>query len=126
MSIDVDSIENDFFSDLSALIKKERIRMKISRKSRSEVQIDVPDKSCIVKFVIDSIHHELWYDIYITEYATHLNEKLLYNFNKLYSLQKQHRKLKLPKYIPDIWVIFDEIDFWAKEAKFDVKQKELT
>ena len=126
MSMDINNIENDFFSDISAFLKKQRIRMKLSRKSRSEGQIDVLDKSCMVRFVVDSLHHELLYDIYIAEYSKHLDEKLLYNFDKLYSLQKLHGGKKLPTFIPDMWVIFDEIDMWAKSVRFGVKQKVLT
>ena len=126
MNLDYNRIENDFLSDLLNYIDKERIKMKLSGKSDSELKFESPDQSIIVKFLIDTIHHKLLYDVYLSEYHKHLKEKTLVDFEKMYSLMRQYEKWQLPEYLPDIWMILDEIHIWARKTNFTIKGHIIT
>ena len=62
-------------------------------------------------------------DIYLSEYHKHLKERIIVDFEKMYTLQRQHGKWHLPKYLPDVWMILDEIHVWAKKTNFTIKGK---
>ena len=126
MNVTSDRIENDFLSDLLFYIDKGRLQMKLSKNLDSELKFESPDQSIIVKFIIDTIHHKLLYDVYLTEYNKRLKERFLSNFEKMYSFQRQHGKWHLPKYLPDVWMLFDEIHIWAKNSNFTIKGKTIT
>jgi hypothetical protein len=75
---------------------------------------------------LDVIDHKILYDIYFSEDQKHLKERTISNFEKMYSLQRQKGKGHLPKYLPDVWMILDEMYVWAKKAKFKIIGKTLT
>ena len=126
MDINNDKIEDDFLSDLLFYIDKERIKMKLSNKSDSELKFESPDHSIIIKFIIDNINHKLLYDVYLSEYHKHLKEKTIVDFEKMYSLMGKYGKMQLPKYLPDVWMILDEIHIWARKTNFTIKGKIIT
>ena len=126
MIINSDRIENDFLTEILSYIKKERIMMKLTYKSNFEYKLESPDKSIIVNFTLDKIHHKLLYDVYLPEYNKHLKEKTLSNFDKMYSLHRQHGKWHLPKYLPDVWMLLDGIHIWAKNTNFTIKGNVIT
>ena len=123
MIINTNRIKNDFLTDILSFIEKERIKMKLTKKSNSEYKFESPDNSILVKFNLITIHHKLLYDIFLSEYNKHLKERTLSNFEKMYSLQRQHGKWHLPKYLPDVWTLLDKIHIWAKNTNFTIKER---
>ena len=126
MIIDSNRIENDFLTEILSHIEKEKIKMKLTYNSNFEYKLESPDNSIIVKFTLDTIHHKILYDVYLSEYNKHLKERTLSNFEKMYSLQRQHGKWHLPKYLPDVWMPLDEIHIWAKNTNFTIKGRVIT
>jgi len=126
MIIDSNRIENDFLTEILSHIEKEKIKMKLTYNSNFEYKLESPDNSIIVKFTLDTIHHKILYDVYLSEYNKHLKERTLSNFEKMYSLQRQHGKWHLPKYLPDVWMLLDEIHIWAKNTNFTIKGRVIT
>ena len=125
MDINNNRIENDFLSDILKYIDKERIKMKLFNKSDSELKFESPDHSIIIKFLIDTINNKILYDIYFSEYNKHLNERTVVDFEKMYSLMGLYGKRQLPKYLPDVWMILDEIHIWARKTNFTIKGKTM-
>ena len=125
MDINNNRIENDFLSDILKYIDKERIMMKLFNKSDSELKFESPDHSIIIKFQIDTINNKILYDIYFSEYNKHLKEKTLVDFEKMYSLMGLYGKRQLPKYLPDVWMILDEIHIWARKTNFTIKGRTM-
>jgi len=99
--------------------------MKLFNKSDSELKFESPDHSIIIKFLIDTINNKILYDIYFSEYNKHLKEKTLVDFEKMYSLMGLYGKRQLPKYLPDVWMILDEIHIWARKTNFTIKGKTM-
>lgn len=126
MIININRIENDFLTDIISFIEKERIKMKLTYKTNFEYRLESPDNSIIVNFTLDTIHHKLLYDIYLSEYNKHLKERTILDFEKMYSLQRRHGKWHLPKYLPDVWMLLDEIHIWAKNTNFSIKGSVMT
>ena len=120
------SIENDFFSDLHSYIIKQNIKMRLNKKSKSELNLVSPDNFISVNLIIDNIHHNILYDVYFSAYKKHLNERTLSDFEKIYSLQRKHDKWHLPKYLPDLLMILDEIHLWAMKFNFKIKSMKIT
>ena len=126
MIIDSNRIENDFLTEILSHIEKEKIKMKLTYNSNFEYKLESPDNSIIVKVTLETIHHKILYDVYLSEYNKHLKERTLSNFEKMYSLQRQHGKWHLPKYLPDVWMLLDEIHIWAKNTNFTIKGRVIT
>jgi len=38
----------------------------------------------------------------------------------------RYGKMQLPKYLPDVWMILDEIHIWARKTNFTIKGKIIT
>jgi len=55
-----------------------------------------------------------------------LKEKTIVDFEKMYSLMGRYGKMQLPKYLPDVWMILDEIHIWARKTNFTIKGKIIT
>jgi hypothetical protein len=125
MKISKYKTKNDLVSDLLHYINKEKIKVKLNKKSKSELILEAPDNSIIITLIIDNINYKLLYDVYLTEYKKHIEERDLSNFEKMYSLQIQKGKWHLPRYLPDVLMIFDEIYVWTKNANFCVIGKML-
>lgn len=117
------NIENDFLSDLLTYIDKEKIKIKLSKKSDSELTFESPDKSIKIIFMIDKINHNILYDIYLSNYQKHFWEKTITNFEKMYTLARKHGKWHLPEYLPDTWMILDEVHNWTKKTSYAIKGK---
>jgi hypothetical protein len=115
----------DFFTDLKHLIKNERIHLIINRISKNEYKFENPDKSIIIKILIDYIYHILFYDVYFLYYKKHFKENSIYNFDEIYSLNKTGN-LDYLKYLPDIWFNLDRMKHWSENNSFSFKGKELT
>jgi len=126
MFINSNRIENDFLTAILYYIEKERIKMKLTYKSNFEYRLESPDNSIKVKFTLDTIHHKLMYDVFLSEFNKHLKERTISNFEKMYYLQRQHGKWHLPKYLPDVWMLLDEIHIWAKNTNFTIKWSVIT
>jgi hypothetical protein len=126
MIININRTKNDFLNNILYFIEKERIKMILTWKSNSEYKFENPDNSIIVKFNLDTIHNKILYDVYLSEYNKHLKEGTLSNFEKMYSLQRQHGKWHLPKYLPDVLTLLDEIHIWAKNTNFTIKGLVMT
>ena len=126
MNISKYKTKNNLLSDLLYYINKEKIKVKLNKKSKSELILETPDNSIIITLIIDNIKHSLLYDIYLPEYKKHIEERALSNFEKMYSLQIKKGKWHLPRYLPDVWMIFDEIYVWTKNANFSVIGNMLT
>jgi hypothetical protein len=120
------NIENDFFSGLLLYINKENIKMRITKKSKTELNLVSPDYFIIFKLIIDNIHHNILYGVYLELNKKHLKERILNNFEKMYSLQTKYDKWHLPKYLPDVWMKVEEVHIWAKKANFKIKGMKIT
>ncbi len=124
-SITNGQVENNLVSDLLDFIKKEKIKIKLSKVSDMEFWLDSPDKSITVKFLIDSNAREILYDVYSVEHEVHLKEETIKDVEKLESIAEEDRKWKVAETIEDIWLILDEVEIWARKNKFNLREKEM-
>jgi hypothetical protein len=120
---DTNKFENDFISNLLNYIHNDKIKINISDKSGSEFTFESPDKSIKIKFILDAIHHKIFYDIYLSIYQKHLWEKTITDFEKMYVLARQNDKWHLPEYLPDTLMLLDVINNWAKKTDFKIEGK---
>ncbi len=125
-SIICNQINENLYLDFNHFLKKEKNRMKLSKISDSEFQLSSPKKSIIIKFLINTISHKIFYDIYLTKYNVHLKEQTLYNFERLCSIIKKQGNQHIPYSIPDIVSIIDYFLLWAQKNNYHIKWKELS
>ena len=100
--------------------------MNLSKKSDSKFILDSPDQSIKIILKIDIDHHNIFYDIYLINYQIHMRQKTITNFEKMYTLSRNHGQWHLPKYLPDTWMILDELNNWANKTNYKIKGKILT
>jgi len=124
-SITNGQVEKNLISDLLDFIKKEKIKIKLSKVSDTEFWLDSPDKTITVKFLIDRNSQEILYDVYSVEHEIHLKEDTIKDVERLESIAEENHKWKDAEVIEDIWLILDEVEIWARKNKFNIKQKEL-
>jgi len=118
-------VEINLVSDLLDFIKREKIKIELSKDSDTEFWLDSPDKSITVRFIIDVKARQIFYDVYSTEYEVHLKEETIKDVEKLEFIAEEHRKWKVAEAIEDIWLILDEVEIWAQKNRFNIKEKEL-
>jgi len=115
----------DLVSDLLDFIKKEKIKIELSKDSDTEFWLDSLDKSITVRFIIDVKTRQIYYDVYLKEYEIHLKEETIKDVEKLEFIAEEHRKWKVAEAIEDIWLIIDEAEIWAQKNKYNIKEKKL-
>ncbi|MHA2431552.1 MAG: hypothetical protein ACXACC_11070 [Promethearchaeota archaeon] len=117
-------IEDDLCLELTHFLKKEEIRLKISKLSDSEIQITDYDKTITLKFQINTNSHTIFYDIYINLQNIHLEITTLFNFQKLYTKLGGHGNKQILKLIPDIMCIVDHFLSWTQKYNYQAKWRD--
>jgi hypothetical protein len=118
-------METDLVSNLLVFLKEEKIKMELRKTSDSEFWLESPDGSLTAKFVMDNKAHKILYDVYSTEYYVHLKEETVRDVETLDFIAEEHRKWKLEKAVENMWLVLDEIKFWAQKNKFEIKETEM-
>jgi hypothetical protein len=118
-------METDIISSLLSFIKKEKIQVKLQKKSDSEFWLESPDKSVVAKFNIDNNSRNVLYDVFATEYDVHLKEKTVRDVEKIDFVAEEHKKWKLAEAVEDIWLVLDEIKLWTKKNNFKIAEQEM-
>ena len=118
-------MKTDLFSNVMEFLKNEKIEIIKRKISESEFLLESPDSLITVKFVMNNINHEILYDIYSSKYYIHLKEETLKDVERLESIAEDYGNWNFAKTIEDIWLILDEIKYWAYSNEFGVKEKEL-
>ena len=118
-------LRNDLILTLLDFIHEEKINLSLNKKSDLEFYIDNSDKSVVLKILINSVNHELLYDIYSTYYEEHIDAKTIKDIEQLVYITEENRKWNDVKDIEDIWLIIDEIKIWAQNNNFVLKESEI-
>ena len=117
--------EKGLIFNLLNFIKKEEIKITLSKDSDSEFWLDSPDDSIVVKVVIDFVKNEILYDVYSTNYEEHLKVKTIKDAKQLAFIAEDNRNWKVVEDVEDLWLILDEIEIWAQKNKFRMVEKEM-
>jgi hypothetical protein len=110
---------------LRNFIQEEKLRFSLSEESPLEFWVDESGGSVTVKFKIDTLHHEIYYDVYATDDNVHLQEKTLRDAERLEFLAEEQRRWKKAESIEQIWLLLDCLRLWAKQNNFSVTEKIL-
>lgn len=98
--------------------------MKLQKISDSEFWLESPEASVVAKFIIDS--DEILYDVFSPEYDVHLNEEAIKDVEALDFFAEAQKDWKLEESVEDLWLILDQVKFWAEKNKLKkIKQTEL-
>jgi len=122
---EVSEMETGLMSDLLSFTKKEKIKIKLQKKSDSEFWLESPDRSMTAKFVIDDNAHEILYDVFSPEYDMHLKEETVEDVEKIDFFAEENREWKLAEAAENIWLILDEIKLWTLDNSFNMKEQEM-
>jgi len=118
-------MQNNLYSVLIDFIKNEKIKLKINKYSNDEFWIDGSDGSLVIRVVIDSNKHKIYYDVYSTENEEHLKVKTIKDIEQLVFINEENRKWGLVEDIEDLLLILDEIELWSQKNNFIIKSKIL-
>lgn len=118
-------MENNLISVIRDFIKKEKIDFSVSEDNSSEFWLDDLRNSITVRFMINSPEHRILYDVYSFEYSVHLKEETLKDVESLEFIAEENRKWEIAESIEDIWLVLDQIKFWAGKNNYDVMEKKL-
>ena len=118
-------MDNDLTSLIKDFLKKEKINFSISEDSSTDFWLDNLNSTITVKFKINAPKHEILYDVYSPEYSVHLKEETIKDVERLEFLAEENRRWKIAESIEDIWLVLDQIKFWARKNNFSVMEKQL-
>jgi len=118
-------MENNLISILKEFIEKEKINFSISEDNSTDFWLDNLNSTITVKFKINAPKHEILYDVYSPEYSVHLKEETIKDVERLEFLAEENRRWKIAESIEDIWLVLDQIKFWARKNNFSVMEKQL-
>ena len=118
-------LKNNLIQVIKKFMKKEKINLSISKDNYSEFWLDDPQGSITVRFKVSKPKHEILYDVYSTDFSTHLKEETIKDVEKLEFISEEYRKWKLAKIIEDIWLILDQIKLWALQNNYNLIEKQL-
>jgi len=63
--------------------------------------------------------------VYSPEYSIHLKEETIKDVEKLEFLAEENGRWKIAESIEDIWLVLDQIKFWAIKNNYSVMEKQL-
>ena len=106
-------------------MKIEKIDFSISEDNSSEFWVDDLKNSITIRFKVDASTHDIFYDVYSSEYSVHLKEETIKDVEQLEFLAEEHRKWKISESIEDIWLVLDQIKLWAIQNNYNVMQRQL-
>ena len=118
-------MENNLIPTVIDFIRKEKIDMSLSEDNSSEFWLDNISGSITVRFKIDAPKHKILYDVYSPKYSIHLKEETIKDVEKLEFLAEENRRWKIAESIEDIWLVLDQIRFWAINNNYNVMEKHL-
>ena len=118
-------MKNNLIPMIKDFLKKEKIDFSVSVDNSSEFWVDGLKSSITVRFKINSLEHQVLYDVYSPEYSVHLKEETLKDVERLEFLAEENRSWKIAECIEDIWLLLDQIKLWARQNNFYVMEKEL-
>jgi len=118
-------MEKKLIPTLTDFIKKEKIDLSISEDNPYEFWLDDKSGAITVRFEINNLQNEIFYDVYSPEFSIHLKEETLKDVEYLESLAEENRRWEMVKIIEDIWLILDEIKIWAMKNNFNLMEKDL-
>ncbi len=113
------------FSNVLEFLNNEQIDFELKKVSDSEFWLEKSDGSVTVKLKINHVAHEIWYDVYSTEYNRHLKEETIRDVEALEWIAEEQGKWSTAKAVEDIWLVLDEIRYWAQKNEFIVKENEI-
>jgi hypothetical protein len=118
-------MDNNLIPLIEDFLKKEKISFLISEDNYSDFWLDDLNNNITVRFKIDIPKHEILYDVYSPEYSIHLKEETIKDVERLEFLAEENRRWKLAESIEDIWLVLDQIKFWASKNNFSVIEERL-
>ena len=118
-------MQNKLIPLIEDFLKQEKINFSISEDNSTDFWLDNLNSTIAVKFKINAPKHEILYDVYSPEYSVHLKEETIKDVERLEFLAEENRRWKLAESIEDIWLVLDQIKFWARKNNFSVMEKQL-
>ena len=118
-------MENNLIPIIKDFLNKEKINFSISENNSSEFWIDDFNNTITVRFKINAHKHKILYDVYSPEYSVHLKEETIKDVEHLEFLAEENRRWRIAETIEDIWLVLDQIKFWAGNHNFSVMEKQL-
>jgi len=118
-------MQNNIIPVIEDFLKKEKINFLINQDNPSDFWLDALNSTIVVRFRINDSEHEILYDVYSPEYSVHLKEQTIKDVENLEFLAEENRRWNLAESIEDIWLILDQIKFWARNNNFSVREKKL-
>ena len=106
-------------------MKIEKIDFSISEDNSSEFWVDDLKNSITIRFKVDASTHDIFYDVYSSEYSVHLKEETIKDVENLEFLAEENKRWRLAESIEDIWLILDRIKIWARQNNFNLIEKHL-
>ena len=110
---------------IKEFMEKEKIDFSISEDNSSDFWLDDKKSTITVRFKVNSPEHEIFYDVYSTEYSNHLTEKTIKDVERLDYIAEDNRRWKIAEIIEDIWLILDQIKLWAMQNNYTLIEKQL-
>jgi hypothetical protein len=118
-------MKNNLIPIIEDFLKKEKINFSISEDNSTDFWLDNLNSTITVKFKINAPKHEILYDVYSPEYSVHLKEETIKDVERLEFLAEENRRWKIAESIENIWLVLDQIKFWARKNNFSVMEKKL-
>lgn len=118
-------MEKDLLENLSNFLKDEKIKMKLQTVSRSEFWLEGPYGFLTARFSVNDAAHEIAYDVFSPKYDMHLKEETLRDVEKLDAIVEEKGEWDYEKSIEDLWLVLDCVRLWARENRFNVKERML-
>ncbi len=119
-------MKTNLVSNLLNFLKKEKIKINLREVSNSEFWLETPDGLITAKFIIDNNAHKILYDIFSTEYDTHLKEETMRDVKEIdFVAEEDFRNWKLVETVENLWLILDAAKLWALKNKFEIEEKEM-
>lgn len=116
----------DLVPNLLNFLKKEKIKINLREVSNSEFWLEAPDGSVTAKFIIDENAHKILYDIFSTEYDTHLKEETIRDVKEIdFIAEEDLRNWKLVGTVENLWLVLDAVKLWALKNKFEIEEKDM-
>ena len=118
-------MRNDLISVIKKFIDTEKINLSVSKDTISDFWLDDKDQSVTMRLKINTLDHEILYDVYSPKFLIHLNEKTIRDVERNEYIAEEKRQWNMSEIIEDMWLILDEIKLWAMKHSFSIKEKKL-
>jgi len=118
-------MKNDLISVIKNFIDKEKINLSISKDTSSDFWLDNKDESVTMRLKINTLDHEILYDVYSPKFLIHLREKTIRDVERNEYIAEEKRQWTMSEIIEDMWLILDKVKLWAMKHNFSIKEKKL-